>query len=189
MKVEQKLVPLPVPKYAGRGSPFPSTPQYVSIAPPEVTLFRSFTFPEAIAARATVTSCRASVPTVPEGRLSAMAVRADLLSLSTVKNPAFEVTFALALSILMFPPQKAAFWDAAVVVAVDDELLLQPAIPVPRASAAKPAENCFRISNPLARSKGTTNSGAQNQATTTTSTAASHKLPQSHPDMRDNRMG
>jgi hypothetical protein len=53
-----------------------------------------------------------------------MAERAALLSLSTFKNPAFELTVAPALSILRFPAQKAVLLAPAVVAAVAELLPL-----------------------------------------------------------------
>jgi hypothetical protein len=44
-------------------------------------------------------------------------VRADLCCLSTFKNPAFESTFVLALSIAMFPPQKAVLLASSAALA------------------------------------------------------------------------
>jgi hypothetical protein len=72
-----------------------------------------------------------------------------LLCLSTVKNPAAELTFALALSILRFPAQKAALWAPAVVAAVAELLPLAAvdpaASPIVRATAPQRVAPSFLI--------------------------------------------
>jgi hypothetical protein len=70
--------------------------------------------------------------------------------LSTFKNPVFESTFALALSIVMFPPQKAVLLADCAALAVLTPILVLATIPDAKtaSSTAADARIILRIANP-----------------------------------------